>query len=37
LLAWLARRTRGAQIERALTLTIAATGAVWLVQRLAGA
>jgi len=36
LLAWLARRPRGASIERALSLGIAAMGAIWLVQRLAG-
>jgi hypothetical protein len=35
LLAWLARRARGTQIERALSLVIAAMGAIWLVQRLA--
>jgi hypothetical protein len=36
LLAWLALRRRGAQIERALSLAIAVMGAIWLVQRLAG-
>ncbi|HEY6353211.1 MAG TPA: HupE/UreJ family protein [Burkholderiaceae bacterium] len=36
LLAWLALRPRGAQVERALSLAIAVMGAIWLVQRLAG-
>lgn len=35
-LAWVARQPRGPQAERALALAIAAIGAVWLVQRLAG-
>ena len=37
LLAWLARRPLGPRIERALSIAIVAAGALWLVQRLAGA
>jgi hypothetical protein len=36
-LAWLARQSRGPQVERVLSFAIAAMGLTWLVQRLAGA